>query len=418
MRKRLSILILFFVIFYILPVKVVASDIKTQWVKGDAGWWLKRDDNTYPKSKWELVEGKWYWFDDIGYMATGWKYINYNWYYLNADGSMAVNTNINGCDLGDDGVWFKNEIKNYPNLGFNVKGSLSVDEQTKYLRNELNRLQKSGIDTSKIWLRLQGGTISQKTYPSDWTDEMISLWADIQKDFGCKLIFVVNFNDTANGQIKFMNRMESKGMNFSAIELGNEQYLARYTEKYSGKFEEVTKRTANMTVNKYVKLSNEYIESMQGKNIPFYVQFAPDKEEAQKLKSWNTDMVNAVNENKFSSRNINGTLHLYEKNGPSSLDTYQIQSIRGKINGDFCIAVTEYGVLDKKYDLNEGEYIQYEKNLTDRLIKQMKSGDILLNQVLYTDYKEEGAAVLHPDYDGVTKKGESILGQFTSIWKQ
>ena len=98
---------------------------KTQWIKDNIGWWLKRSDNTYPKSQWELVDGNWYWFDSSGYMVTGWKHINYKWYYLNADGSMktgwlkdtngkwyylntdgsmALNSNIDGYKLGFDGA--------------------------------------------------------------------------------------------------------------------------------------------------------------------------------------------------------------------------------------------------------------------------------------------------------------------------
>lgn len=101
---------------------------KPQWIKDNMGWWIKKSDNSYPKSQWESVDGKWYWFDNNGYMSTGWKYINYQWYYLNSDGSMkigwlkdsnkkwyylnedgsmAVNTNINGYKLGSDGVWIQ-----------------------------------------------------------------------------------------------------------------------------------------------------------------------------------------------------------------------------------------------------------------------------------------------------------------------
>ncbi len=103
-------------------------DKKTEWVKDNIGWWLKRADNSYPKLQWELVDGNWYWFDNNGYMATGWKYINNKWYYLNndgsmktgwlkdtdgkwyylnTDGSMAVNTNVGGYNLGSNGAWIE-----------------------------------------------------------------------------------------------------------------------------------------------------------------------------------------------------------------------------------------------------------------------------------------------------------------------
>lgn len=80
---------------------------KTEWIKDNRGWWLKRADNSYPRTQWELVDGKWYWFDNNGYMVTGWKYIGYKWYYLNSDGSMAVNINIDGYNLGADGAWIQ-----------------------------------------------------------------------------------------------------------------------------------------------------------------------------------------------------------------------------------------------------------------------------------------------------------------------
>ena len=101
---------------------------KTEWVKDNIGWWLKRADKSYPKLQWELVDGNWYWFDSNGYMAIGWKYINNKWYYLNndgsmktgwlkdtdgkwyylnTDGSMAVNTNIGGYNIGSNGAWIE-----------------------------------------------------------------------------------------------------------------------------------------------------------------------------------------------------------------------------------------------------------------------------------------------------------------------
>lgn len=84
-----------------------ATEKKIEWIKDNTGWWLKRADNSYPRTQWELVDGKWYWFNNTGYMVTGWKYIDYKWYYLNSDGSMAVNINIDGYNLGPDGAWIQ-----------------------------------------------------------------------------------------------------------------------------------------------------------------------------------------------------------------------------------------------------------------------------------------------------------------------
>lgn len=40
---------------------------KLSGLKINIGWWLKRADNIYPKSQWELVDGKWYYLNIDGY---------------------------------------------------------------------------------------------------------------------------------------------------------------------------------------------------------------------------------------------------------------------------------------------------------------------------------------------------------------
>ena len=60
------------------------------WKKDSKGWWYKRADGTYPKNKWEKIDGKWYHFDDKGYMQTGWFKEGGKWYYLKPSGVMAT----------------------------------------------------------------------------------------------------------------------------------------------------------------------------------------------------------------------------------------------------------------------------------------------------------------------------------------
>lgn len=38
-------------------------------------------------------------------LITGWKQMDGKWYYLYADGSMAINTKIDGYEVGPDGAW-------------------------------------------------------------------------------------------------------------------------------------------------------------------------------------------------------------------------------------------------------------------------------------------------------------------------
>ena len=73
------------------------------WGQNDAGRWLYYLDGK-PVTGWKQLDGKWYWFDAAGLMqAGGWKQIGDSWYYFYPDGSMAVNTQVDGYEVGPDG---------------------------------------------------------------------------------------------------------------------------------------------------------------------------------------------------------------------------------------------------------------------------------------------------------------------------
>lgn len=322
-------------------------------------------------------------------------------------------TGDNTTDIYTSGFKVNKKI----NVGFNTKGSLDTANQYKYVEKQLSQLKKNNADTSKIYLRLQGGTISQKSYPKNWSSQQISLWAKLQKKYKCKYIFVVNFNDTATNQSKFYQRFIKAGIKFSMIELGNEQYLPRFSRNYTGQYDEITKRTANMTAYKYIKLSNTYIRVFKKYKLPFYVQFAPDSENNKTpYEKWNTVIINAINNKKFASPNIHSSIHLYERKEAGSLNARQINSLRKRTKNKIHIAVTESGVTDKKGKLSENSYAVQEVNLEKRILMQLKPGDTLLNQVLYTNYKTTGSAVLHPRSKGLTNKGQKILNLFRQFW--
>lgn len=62
--------------------------ITGEWKKDDKGWWYKNADGSYPKNKWQKIDGTWYHFDSKGYMQTGWLKLKNKWYYLGTDGKM------------------------------------------------------------------------------------------------------------------------------------------------------------------------------------------------------------------------------------------------------------------------------------------------------------------------------------------
>lgn len=84
--------------------------VEKGWKENSTGWWYVHSDGSYPKEKFEKIDGTWYYFDGSGYMikdkwkkhsdgkwyyldpsgamATGWKKIGGKWYYFDSEGAM------------------------------------------------------------------------------------------------------------------------------------------------------------------------------------------------------------------------------------------------------------------------------------------------------------------------------------------
>lgn len=79
------------------------------WKQDGRGWWYVNADGSYPRSSWQMINGKWYFFASNGYMSTGWIQWKGAYYYCAADGAMFVNEQTpDGFYVDGNGVWQQN----------------------------------------------------------------------------------------------------------------------------------------------------------------------------------------------------------------------------------------------------------------------------------------------------------------------
>ena len=103
---------------------VIDPATATGWVKNDSGHWLyykggkaltgwqtigklryffNADGVMHEGWKQDEATGKWYYWTNAG-AATGWREIDGKWYYFDENGVMAVNTKVDGYEVGPDGA--------------------------------------------------------------------------------------------------------------------------------------------------------------------------------------------------------------------------------------------------------------------------------------------------------------------------
>ena len=68
---------------------VIIDKTDGQWTQDANGWWYKYADGSYPRNKWDKINGKYYYFNVHGYLLTGWQqlkgfgdYKETSWYYF------------------------------------------------------------------------------------------------------------------------------------------------------------------------------------------------------------------------------------------------------------------------------------------------------------------------------------------------
>lgn len=113
--------------------------------------------------------------------------------------------------IKDNGVCF----------GFNAHGNEDIENQMLYLDVFMKSIPESL--RSRLVIRVTGGTLSQKTKPGEWTDEIIRSWVEIQKKYGFGMVFVVNGNDSPKGQSELIQRWLDQGAVFAFF--GNDERI-------------------------------------------------------------------------------------------------------------------------------------------------------------------------------------------------
>lgn len=75
-----------------------------EWIDDNGNYYYIGKDG-YMKTGWQQIDGYWYYMDETGIRQNGWLKDNGKWYFLLPNGAMAVNTVIDGRQIGEDGVW-------------------------------------------------------------------------------------------------------------------------------------------------------------------------------------------------------------------------------------------------------------------------------------------------------------------------
>ena len=117
-----------------------------EWKKDNQGWWYSEGKSW--ATGWKQLDSKWYYFGQDGYMKTGWlKDKDNKWYYLKNDGSMALDTVIDGYEIGSDGAWINttssNNSSKLDSLGQEILNNISA-ENTSFSLDYTGDIKNAG----------------------------------------------------------------------------------------------------------------------------------------------------------------------------------------------------------------------------------------------------------------------------------
>lgn len=292
-----------------------------------------------------------------------------------------------------------------PWFGFNAKGSKDVDDQTARTNDLLDQITDPAVKHGLV-IRVTGGTISQTTTGSDWTGAMIAKWADLRRKQGVRFVYVVNGNDSPANQAALIRRFLDAGATFDFIEMMNEYYLPKFARGDRSQSEVTRAITPELYVNEILPA---YWRELDRFHLPYYLIFAPAnalKGAQERGEHWNKVVARALNTT-HRERDLHATVHLYARDGGAlgNYDYDQIDRLRRLIPAGRHLAVTEAGIIDDRLDVAQLAplAVAHYRNI----VRHLRAGDYLLDQVLYNPAPRNNTATLNRD--GLTPKGVAVL---------
>lgn len=140
------------------------------WIQNEHGWWFKNKDGSYPKNKWESIDGEWYYFNSDGYAVTGWYQIEGKWYYFNSGCKMQtgwISLNDRWFYLGSDGSLYTSGVHDingtnyyFDNDGVMGKGWIVVDGNWQYFNADGSRVDKGIVKGDAVYIIKDGKLIT------------------------------------------------------------------------------------------------------------------------------------------------------------------------------------------------------------------------------------------------------------------
>jgi hypothetical protein len=315
-----------------------------------------------------------------------------------------VNSQSQGSDLDSS--------PQLPKVGYNTKASLKIQEQTAYAEGLFARMDSSLL--RGLIIRVPGGTRSQKEDLEDWTADQILYWTGLQQKYGFSMVYVVNGNDSPQNQLKLIRRWQEHGAQFDFLEMLSEVYLPKFSKPKLEKPEVTRMIDEKIYTQEILPAYFPYLDSL---DLPYFLVCAPyktDRMGRERYAYWNSHMAEYFKEH-GEKRKLGATIHLYQKVVAEGFDYDQIDRLRAQLPEGTPIAITEMGVLDQS--LEGEEFINACVAHLSAITERLKPGDSVFNQVLYHDYRNGNQmANLHPDFNGITPKGEAVLNYYQSLF--